>query len=97
MSTSLDLAMMNNLATRSLSAVILTSLYFTVMLIGFLIEAKVFDSCLDNMSKTYFFINQAVFSKLEHFLAPYRKALQHVLGHLLRNDHTNKNITLRIF
>ena len=52
MSTSLDLAMMNNLATRYLSAVILTSLYFTVMLIGFLIEAKVFDSCLDNVSKT---------------------------------------------
>ena len=68
MSTSLDLAMMNNLATRYLSAVILTSLYFTVMLIGFLIEAKVFDSCLDNVSKTYFFINQTVFSKLEHFI-----------------------------
>ena len=85
---------MNNLATRYLSAVILTSLYITVvMLIGFLIEAKVFDSCLENVSKTFFFINQAVFSKLEHFLAPYRKAFQHVLGHLLRNDHTNKNIS----
>ena len=92
MSTSLDLAMMNNLATRSLSAVILTSLYFTVMLIGFLTEAKLFYSCLD-VSKTYFFINQAVFSKLEHFLAPYRKAFQRVLVHLLRNDHTNKNIS----
>ena len=57
MSTSLDLAMMNNLATRSLCAVtVLTSLYFIVMLIGFLIEAKVFDSCLDNVSKNLFFI-----------------------------------------
>ena len=85
--------MMNNLAARYLSAVTLTSLYFTVMLIGFLIEANVFDSCLDNVSKTYFFINQAVFSKLEHFLAPYRKSFQRVLGHLLRNDHTNTNIS----
>ena len=72
MSTSLDLAMMNNLATRSLSAVILTSLYFTVvMLIGFLIEANAFYSCLDDVSKTYIFINQAVFSKL--FLRPIEK------------------------
>ena len=56
MSTSLDLAMMNNLATRSLSAVILTSFYFTVnMLIGFLIEAKVLDSCLDKVSKNLLF------------------------------------------
>ena len=55
MSTSLDLAMMTNLANRSLSAVIDFSLDFTVMLMGFLIEAKVFNFCLDNVSKNLFF------------------------------------------
>ena len=74
MSTSLDLAMMNNLATRSLSAVILTSLYFTVMLIGFLIEAKVFDSCLDNVSKTYTcLLIRRSFASLSIFLRPIEK------------------------
>ena len=69
MSTSLDLAMMNNLATRSLSAVILTSLYFTVMLIGFLIDAKVFDSCLE---PTFLLIGRSL-ANLSNFLRPIEK------------------------
>ena len=55
MSTPLDLTIMTNLANRSLSAVIEFSLDFTVMLIGFLIEAKVFNFYLDSLSKKTIF------------------------------------------